>query len=203
MNGLLAEMDVDHSWFDGGWSGENPGIPGTRTNWAGRDSSPFEHEEPLRGEDCLPDAAFFVESWTLGPNAAAENFRRRNQGCPREPFAPPPQNSFLPFVASAEWLQATAVPLPGSLASAGNDDIVNDAIDDVTGRMTVERARILLGVTAASTRDQIKSAYRQTASRCHPDRAQGDRQRGLATERMAMINEAYHLLRFVRPDPSA
>ncbi len=55
----------------------------------------------------------------------------------------------------------------------------------------------LLGVTTGSSREQVRSAYRRLVSLWHPDRLQqADVElRELATERMAEINEAYHLLR--------
>jgi DnaJ-domain-containing protein 1 len=63
--------------------------------------------------------------------------------------------------------------------------------------MTLQRACRLLGVTATSTREQIKTAYRQMASEWHPDRLECRTKQDLrvATEQMAAINEAYHLLR--------
>lgn len=71
--------------------------------------------------------------------------------------------------------------------------------DDSSGavrRMTQERACLLLGLTATSTRRQIKAAYRRMVSRWHPDRLDlgTEEVRQLANERMAAINEAYHLL---------
>lgn len=62
--------------------------------------------------------------------------------------------------------------------------------------MTLQRACRLLGVTATSTREQIKTAYRQMASQWHPDRLECRSKQDLriATEQMAAINEAYHLL---------
>lgn len=62
--------------------------------------------------------------------------------------------------------------------------------------MTIESACLLLGVTPASTRKQIKAAYRKMVSQWHPDRLElrTEDVRKLATERMAAINEAYHLL---------
>ncbi|MGD0095329.1 MAG: J domain-containing protein [Terracidiphilus sp.] len=62
--------------------------------------------------------------------------------------------------------------------------------------MPLEQARRLLGVTAASTRKQIKAAYRRMVSQWHPDRLElgTEEVRQLATERMAAINEAYRLL---------
>jgi hypothetical protein len=53
-----------------------------------------------------------------------------------------------------------------------------------------------LGVTPTSTPKQIKAAYRQMVSQWHPDRFefQTEEVRQRATEQMAAINEAYHLL---------
>lgn len=169
------------------------------------DSSLCAQLEPYLGEDCPPDPAFFVESWTLGAAAAADNLLRRHT----EPEQQPPAFSthFFPsFVASAEWLSAATVPLPRHCApTVGLDELLEDDeyVDLLTGALTVERARRILGVAANSTRDRIKAAYRQLASRYHPDHhaAQGDRERHLATERMAAVNEAYRLLCAVRPDP--
>jgi len=63
--------------------------------------------------------------------------------------------------------------------------------------MTEDRARQLLGVTPASAGKQIKAAYRRLVSQWHPDRLEcrTEEARQFATERMAAINEAYHLLR--------
>jgi translocation protein SEC63 len=54
----------------------------------------------------------------------------------------------------------------------------------------------MLGVTLASTRKQIKTAYRQLAWRYHPDRLNGssEHDRRLATDRMISLNEAYRLV---------
>ena len=63
--------------------------------------------------------------------------------------------------------------------------------------MTQQHACQLLGVTATNTQKQIKAAYRRKVSQWHPDRHEDgtNEVRQLATEQMAAINEAYHLLR--------
>jgi hypothetical protein len=62
--------------------------------------------------------------------------------------------------------------------------------------MTLANACELLEITASSTRQQIRAAYRRKVSQWHPDRL--DRRskevRQRATAQMAAINEAYRLL---------
>ncbi len=175
----------------------------------GADSSLRAQLEPFLGQDCPPDPAFFVESWTLGAAAAAENLLHRHTEPEQHPMpAFSGLNDVQPFVASAEWLSAATVPLPRhSAPNASLDELLEDDeyVGLLTGALTLERARRILGVAADSTRDQIKAAYRQLASRYHPDRhtAQGDRERRLITERMAAVNDAYRLICALQPDPLA
>jgi DnaJ-domain-containing protein 1 len=63
-------------------------------------------------------------------------------------------------------------------------------------RMDVAHARQLFGVTAESTREQIRSGYRRMVRRWHPDHLQGASAevREQATQMMATINEAFRLL---------
>ena len=71
--------------------------------------------------------------------------------------------------------------------------------------MTTHHARQLLGVPSDSTREQIKSAYRQMVNQWHPDRLEGSPEevRQLATVRMTEINRAYQILCMnVFPGPS-
>lgn len=65
------------------------------------------------------------------------------------------------------------------------------------GEMTLGRAFELLGVSAASSPTQIRSAYRRMVVECHPDRHQRATEavRQHATQVMAELNEAYRLLR--------
>jgi hypothetical protein len=62
--------------------------------------------------------------------------------------------------------------------------------------ITLESARQFLGVSETSTLKQIKAAYRKMVSKWHPDRfdLRTEEVRQRANERMAAINEAYHLL---------
>lgn len=62
--------------------------------------------------------------------------------------------------------------------------------------MCEARARQLLGVTADSTREQIRSAYRRMVGQWHPDRLQHPSEAACrqATRQMAALNEAYRML---------
>ena len=168
--------------------------------------------EELLGHDALPDTAFFVDSWTHGIAAASENFLRRRdpQTAPPAgtPAPAPPLRAFVPsFSVVTVFSVIEPAPSPdrsrASESSSRPDDRASSAsflpVDDgpaLARPLTRESACTLLGVAATSTRDQIRAAYRQLASRFHPDRLTfaGARERHAATERMASLNEAYHLL---------
>jgi DnaJ like chaperone protein len=63
--------------------------------------------------------------------------------------------------------------------------------------MTMPLACQLLGVTAGSSREQVRSAYRRMVVQWHPDRLakSSEETRRLANEQMIAINQAYRLLR--------
>lgn len=183
----------------------------------------FAQVEQLLGEDTEPDTAFFVDSWTLGVAAASENFHRRRQEqkssqSNREFSAPTFHTiSFPPFFTLEEQLLDAQPSDRMAKPSSRNSDLFPQQAEQLPRNaeprnaeppadlplpapaawpLTLQAARGLLGVTAASTRDDIKAAYRQMASLYHPDHVarRSDRERQLATDRMASINEAYRLL---------
>jgi DnaJ-domain-containing protein 1 len=95
----------------------------------------------------------------------------------------------------AAWLQRCAEePFGGWQAE---EPVANETTSDAGEGMTLGRAMRLLGLTAASTREQVRAAYRRMAGEWHPDRVAGRAEavRQAATEQMAEINEAYRLLR--------
>jgi hypothetical protein len=96
-----------------------------------------------------------------------------------------------PSQSSSRWTQDQNPPQEEGFAEAC------DSRQQAVYPMTEQNACQLLGVTANSTLEQIKAAYRRLASQWHPDRLElrTERVRRLATEQMAAINEAYHLLR--------
>jgi DnaJ-domain-containing protein 1 len=174
---------------------------------------PFVAElEPLLGEDFAPDTEFFVESWTCGVAAAAENLRFRQQGLKDraqqksswQDFDPPiPRFSAEEFLVEHQRARDVKIPsLPGAgthtstLKDTGEfrQSCVRDY--ETTDALTVRRARCLLGVDVSSDRRQIKTAYRRQVRLNHPDRRVGAsaQEKQIATERTTLINEAYHLL---------
>lgn len=175
--------------------------------------APFQTQiEGLLGEEAEPDAAFFVDSWTVGVAAAQENFLRRHEATKRRDHDLPRWDSFFSctpfFVARVEASAETAWPLNESRAAEGwtadprwpGSEPVDDSRapneTEMVCPLTLESACKVLGVAVTSTREQIRARYRQMASRYHPDRLVrgGDREQKLASDRMASINEAYRLL---------
>ena len=162
--------------------------------------------EQVLGVEMEPDPEFFVDSWTVGVAAASENFLRRQELKNREHQIPAWNtfSSFTPwFVTNVKASAETAWPLREQRSMAdlrwfgdGEKDDRQAGDEVIVGPLTLESARRLLGIAATSTREQIRDAYRKMASRYHPDRlAQGaPREQKLASDRMASINEAYHLL---------
>ena len=165
------------------------------------------------GGACAPDLQFFVDSWTLGIDAASENFHLR------QPANPGPADpafrgfGFTPVFTAADFASLFAaageVSATGRAASAPDDfrewPIPSREADtgDAARRervkdqpLTLDEAHRLLGIASGSSRGQVKIAYRRMARLYHPDRfgSSGRGDETAATERMIEINEAYRLL---------
>jgi hypothetical protein len=170
------------------------------------DAPLLTHIERVLGVDTEPDPEFFVDSWTVGVAAASENFLRRQERKSREhkTLAWDAFSSFTPWIAlRVEASAQSSWPLrqQRSMADlrwvgAEEEDGRQAADEAMSGPLTLESARRILGVAATSTRQQIRIAYRKMASRYHPDRLarSAPREQKLASDRMASINEAYQLL---------
>lgn len=178
-------------------------------NYAEQNSTFVGKMQELLGEDCLPDAEFFVRCWTEGATTAADDLLDRHR-LKKERASSPGRNfsSFIPtlsaeeFVLSqriyASWVSTSQVGDERSQNPPENEDPgANwDSDFDNGDPLTVERACRLLGVTASSSQAQIKGAYRHLARLYHPDHLEGkgSRVQQTATERMIAINKAYHVL---------
>ena len=168
-----------------------------------------DNMQQLLGEDFDPDALFLEESWSLGIPAAAENLHRRRQrqadrGCLQTAAArthDPRSQSWTP----ADWVPSDRIShrwIPQGWMPEGVPLRNETPQQSESGAqpwdcaMTLPHAHQLLGVTAASTREQIRSAYRRMVSQWHPDRLQHATEavRERATQQMADLNEAYRLL---------
>lgn len=178
----------------------------------------------LVGENSEPDVRFFVDSWTSGTAAAVTSFQQRwrrqpEREVPSEAFGESDSLDTVTFTQMNAELSATAsVSASAGRSSAGSprhptEDASAQAQEEAWREwesfaeerdgssgaihpMTKDLACRLLGVAAANTRKQIKAAYRKMVSQWHPDRLElaTEEMRQLANERMAIINEAYHLL---------
>lgn len=173
----------------------------------------------LLGTQAEPDPLFFVETWTLGIDAATHNFQTRHQNAAHTSFNPPTDRPFdftvplifvynasdfpsTPTGFSAAWKDAYGVsPAPhmSSHDAVSQQAMPHDGIPNTPAPglpLTLEDACRLLGVATTSTRHQIKSAYRQLVRRYHPDCLEhaGEEELRIATDRMTSINEAYRLL---------
>jgi DnaJ-domain-containing protein 1 len=175
--------------------------------------------EQTLGMETMPDSEFFIDSWTVGFAAASQNFLRRQERLTTRAHELPAWHtfSFTPrFVEKAEASAAAAWPLREDRADERStadlrwvddekeDDWLGPDEVEIEGPPTRESACRVLGVAVTSTQEQIRSAYRKMASRYHPDRlAHGDaREKRLASDRMASINEAYRLLNKGVAEPS-
>lgn len=202
----------------------NSGMLGGRTAVPVLEPNPVgQFTNGLPADDPAPDPLFFEESWTLGAPVAAERWQlRRKEQADQErrgrSFRELDARGTLFFVQEREWLakrfsneHAVAVaswpPRPSEEPSGQAEDQApqaGEAFSEKRGRrwetapsMTPQRACRLLGVTSASTREQVKAAYRRLAAQWHPDRfASATKEAlGLANDQMAAINEAYRVMR--------
>jgi DnaJ-domain-containing protein 1 len=168
----------------------------------------------ILGEGAEPDPLFFVESWTVGVEAAAESFQARHQAEPHQAFDSSTFRTFdfaVPLLVEEMGTRdaraffcvgfsaafKNAYGISGSAASKHCAPPQAPFAAHTPGRpLTLEDACRMLGVADTGTRTQIKTAYRQLVRRYHPDRLphSSEQERRIATDRMISINEAYHLL---------
>lgn len=133
-------------------------------------------DEDQPEDETQPDTLFFVESWTMGLPAAIDSLRRRRQHTER--VRRPREVKGDDILGNLMFMQETEPDREG------------------VSPMSVQSASKLLGISAHGTREQKRAAYRQMASRYHPDRfgARTEAECRTATSRMAAINEAYSVI---------
>lgn len=177
-------------------AGLRDGQPETaaQANCAGVGAPFLSQVEQLLGEDAEPDASFFVESWTVGVAAASDNFRRREQARKSHDYNMPAGNHSFRFPPFFAGVIDEARPC-GDAYGEDDPQWPGDEIG-MECPLTLGSACRVLGVATASSREQIRAAYRKMASRYHPDRLAraGAHAQKLAGDRMAAINESYRLL---------
>jgi hypothetical protein len=185
------------------------------SNTGSETPSPFTtHMADLLGCDAEPDPLFFVETWTIGLDAATHNLHtRRHASDARDPHAHEPQSfhfftpvtfvdvavsasgSTMPASFSSAWKDAYGTPASPTGADAPHESAPPHA-PGLSQTLTAELACRTLGIAPSSSRKQIKTAYRQLVWRYHPDRLEhsSEHDQRAATDRMISINAAYHLL---------
>jgi hypothetical protein len=188
---------------------------GHTSPWNSAGNKPFVAQiEELLGECCGLDPLFFVESWTLGVAAAADNLQARSEAVAHRDHDTSSFGHFeffVPLLIAEEetrnapvnrspcpaWKEAYfAEGLSAQCVSTTQQDDAAFGARRPGEPLTAEEACRVLGVPAASTRNEIRTAYRHLVRRYHPDRFEhrSELERRTATERMIFINEAYHLL---------
>lgn len=183
-----------------------------KPSMAGASGSFPEPIEQAPGATMQLDTELFIESWTLGVVAASENFLRRQEKRTNHEHGSPASDTISSFTqvfvtreeiaAEAEWRVHEACVEQGSVFQlqypGTREERDGHAADEteIACPLTLKSACGVLGVTATSTQEEIRTAYRKSASRYHPDRVAwaAARVQKLASDRMASINEAYRML---------
>ena len=174
--------------------------------------------EDLLGAHAEPDPLFFVDSWTIGLEAATENLQARQHLTTNHNTSTFRAFDFsVPLVFMEEctpdfsagmplgFREAYGVPARSfpsdvfrSMKSAAPEPVPEQSLNlpDPNQPLTLQSACCLLGVAPTDSREQIKTAYRQLVRRYHPDRlaSSSSEARRVATDRMITINQAYRLI---------
>jgi hypothetical protein len=192
-------------------------IPAIEPNRPGNAWEFVNDVQGLLGDNADPDPLFFVESWTQGTPAAVENWqkRRQEQNIPERQLRVLHEFDSLAVHSTVQqsesgvgtetygagWSQRSSKksPLPSQFPTSPEwapFAAEGDGDQPVVRPMSQLRACQLLGVTATSSRAQIKAAYRRMVNQSHPDRLERKTEgvRRQANDRMAEINEAYRVL---------
>jgi hypothetical protein len=199
MEQLLGDdLDLDPLFLEESWT---VGTPAALENLRRRRQSRVEREHQSRAslafdhlrviasvEDAEPTAEF------LTADRAVNSLRAARQNWTPQDWTPQAQiaQSWIP----QGWMPESIRLASESLTDADAFAQTSAQAEKNDSSMSLTRAQQLLGVTAASTREQIRSAYRRMVGQCHPDRLQDatEAARQCATQQVASLNEAYHAL---------
>jgi len=201
---------VDSLWqidetLNPGFGEAQSGAVAAQPGWMGTRSPFLAQIAQILGDNSAPDAAFLMDSWTVGVTAASENYQRRQVELKRREHDRHTWNSFsfTPlFLTQVEPLAEVAWPLrevsAGQIPATDSRWVGRQTADEIemVCPLTLESACQVLGVEVTSTQKQIRAAYRKMASRYHPDRLARSEagEQKLASDRMAYLNDAYRLL---------
>lgn len=165
----------------------------------------LEEIEGILGPEGLPDAAFFIDSWTFGLSMARDNLKRRkNERDSRSGSERTAVPSVINISIDSPNMAPAHVGTPAKVAGDEMSELqTNERCSSTKGQLemirplTRELAFRALGVLPTSTPQEIKTAYRRLAGLYHPDRAGGGEslKERAAADRMAYLNDAYRLLR--------
>jgi hypothetical protein len=97
-----------------------------------------------------------------------------------------------PGEAQEAWISAFAAALG---CDAPRLTALWEELDAEPEDTDASQARMVLGVAAGATPDEIRAAWRRLVLQYHPDRARTPEQVAEATRRMSEINAAYRVLR--------
>lgn len=175
----------------------------------------------LLGRECEIDPSFFETLWKSGLQAAIEEWGvrkvgedRARRGVGREASS----EEIFTFAIFRSYWSSFPMQRPARSGGSNGHSIAaasaqgepcapepNEAPADFLKMwlpMTEQRACQVLKVSMASTRSEIKAAYRGMAKEWHPDRLGSlpDDEQRLANQQMAMIHEAYRVLSISRVD---
>jgi hypothetical protein len=194
---LGDDLDLDPLFLEEGWT---VGTPAALENLRRRRQSQVEREQQSRASRVFDNLRVFAsvedECGHELPivEAAVSSLRAAPQNWTPQDWTPQAQiaQSWIPQGWMPESIRLASEPL--SDADAFAQTSAQAEKNDIS--MSLTHAQQLLGVAAASTREQIRSAYRRMVGQCHPDRLHNatEAARQCATQQVASLNEAYHAL---------
>jgi hypothetical protein len=200
------DFDPDPLFLEESWM---LGVPAAEENLRRRRQNPADRERQSRAFRELNNlgSVFFIEDYDRAAESLLADRADIIAGRYDSTWSqrPAPATAAPPRDIHQSWSQADWAPddeitrswMPEAVPRQNAARREAESFAKPWDNMTVADAHQLLGTATASTRGQIRSAYRRQVSEWHPDRLQyaSEAVRECATQQMAVINEAYRLLR--------